>query len=385
MVPVSSASVTTTTAVPASVTTTTAVPTTIRSPVAKTTNKAGAPPTVVRHPVAPPASQAVPVSPLTVQRVAVQPVTPQPASKTPEEVAATVLPGVVDVDAYLASGTGYAAGTGMVVSASGLVVTNNHVVEGSTSFVVTEVESAQTFQADLVGVNAKDDVAVLQMVGASGLATVTFGDSSAVTPGQAVVAIGNAEGAGGAPSVTGGTVEAVGQTITADDAITGTKESLVGMIETDAETVPGDSGGPLVNEAGAVIGMVTAGAEGNGPTAPINVSFVIPISTATTVASAIENEPASAQGLPGSLGVVATSSPEGAVATAISSESPLPAVGFVVGDTITSVGGSALGPGISLGGVLQEFRAGQQVAVTWVDQAGALHSATVTLLAGAAT
>jgi len=102
----------------------------------------------------------VPVSPLTVQPAAVPPVTPQPLTSTPAAIAAPVLPGVVDISSDLAGGQESALGTGMVLSPSGVVLTNNHVVDGSTSITATEVTTGQTtgqtYQATVIGVDLAD-------------------------------------------------------------------------------------------------------------------------------------------------------------------------------------------------------------------------------------
>lgn len=376
--------VTTTTTVPAP------TPTTAAHAVAATTPASVRPPVkITPRPVAKPKGQVAPVSGLTVPPVSVQPVTPQPPARSPAQVAATVVPGVVDIDSVLADGSGYAAGTGSVLTSSGLVLTNNHVVEGSVSFVATEVATNQSYAATVVGVDPAADVAVLQLVGAPQVPTVTTGDSATVAAGQAVVAIGNAGGVGGPPAVTGGTVEAIGQEITASDDITGTRETLTDMIESDTETVPGDSGGPLVNESGAVIGMVTAGAVGNGPNSTINVSFAIPIDTALGIVQRVEAGQSGGGvllGLPGALGVEVTAPPagaSGALITAVTGSGALGA-GLVAGDTITTIGSTVISGPAAVASALLPYRAGAQVTVGWTDAADAVHDAPVTLAGGPA-
>src|SRR5258708_7251960 len=130
--------------------------------------------------------------------------------------------------------------------------------------------------ATVLGTDPAADVALLQLQGASGLATVTVADSSTLTVGQAVIAIGNALGRGGAPSVTSGSITALDQTITASDG-NGPGEQLSGLIESDASISPGDSGGALVNTSGQVVGMITAGPSSPRPPPP----------TPTTVRDAI--------------------------------------------------------------------------------------------------
>jgi S1-C subfamily serine protease len=335
-----------------------------------------------------PVGHPAPVSGLTVQPVTESPVTPQASTATPGQVAALVEPGVVDVDATFGNGSGYAEGTGMVLSSSGLVLTNNHVVEGATSFIVTEVTSTQRYAAAVVSTDVGGDMALVQMIGASGLATVSLGDSAAVVPGQPVVSIGNAEGAGGLPAVAAGTVEATDVQLVASDASTGTSETLSGMISTNAESVPGDSGGPLANDAGQVIGMVTAGAAGNGPGAIANLSFAIPIDTAHSLVDQVDPSGVVLQGIePGALGVKVVAGAAnaaggpGAVVTAVLPGSPAPAAGLAAGDTIDAVQSAPVATPAGLQSVLAQYRAGDQVSVGWTDQNGVVHTAEVVLIA----
>src|ERR1039457_1644625 len=146
----------------------------------------------------------------------------------------------------------------MVLSSNGVVLTNNHVVEGSTHLTATTVLAGKKYQATVIGVDPTDDVALIKLQGASGLKTVHVGDSSKVGLGTGVVAIGNAGGTGGAPTVTAGTITALGRTITASDQGSSNTETLHGMLQTNAPIAAGDSGGALADSAGQVIGMNTA-------------------------------------------------------------------------------------------------------------------------------
>ncbi len=180
--------------------------------------------------------------------------TPQIASKTD--------PGLVDIVSTLSYQQAEAAGTGQVLTPSGEVLTNNHVIDGATSIKATDIGNGRTYTAKVVGYDKTDDIAVLQLQGASGLATVSPGNSSQVTSGEQVVALGNAGGKGGTPSVAAGTITALNQSITASDDDGSSSEQLSGMLETNANIQPGDSGGPLVNPAGQVIGIDTAASTG---------------------------------------------------------------------------------------------------------------------------
>jgi S1-C subfamily serine protease len=184
------------------------------------------------------------------------------------QIATRVDPGLVDIVSTLGYQNAEAAGTGQVVTSSGEVLTNNHVIDGATSVKATDIGNGRTYTAKVVGYDKTEDVAVLQLEGASGLATVSFGNSSGVAADQTVVALGNAGGKGGTPSAAAGTVTALDQSITASDESSGSSENLSGMIETNADIQPGDSGGPLVNAAGQVIGMDTAAATSSDVSSP---------------------------------------------------------------------------------------------------------------------
>ena len=179
-------------------------------------------------------------------------------------------------------------GTGMIVTSSGEVITNNHVIAGATSISVTLNGSSKSYTAKLVGADATDDVALLQIQGVSGLPTVTFGDSAKVQVGDSVVAIGNALALGSSPTVTTGIISAEDRTITAENDSGGT-ETLHGLFQTDAAINPGNSGGPLVDSAGDVIGMNTAGAsESADGTSSQDIGFSIPSNEIVSLLSSLE-------------------------------------------------------------------------------------------------
>ena len=212
---------------------------------------------------------------------------------TTAQIASKVNPGLVDVVSTLGYQNGEAAGTGMVLTSTGEVLTNNHVIDGATSVKVRDIGNGRTYTAKVVGYNKTKDVAVLQLENASGLQTVSL-SSAGVQAGQKVVAVGNALGKGGTPSVATGKVTATGRTITASDEDAGNAEQLHGLIQTNAGIQPGDSGGPLLNTAGEVVGMNTAASSNISTTAfgsqsqqPATQAFAIPITEATSIASQI--------------------------------------------------------------------------------------------------
>jgi S1-C subfamily serine protease len=214
-----------------------------------------------------------------------------PTPLTTGQIAAKVSPGLVDVVSTMGYQQAEGAGTGMVLTSSGEVLTNNHVVDGATSISVTDIGNGRTYHATVVGYDQHHDVAILQLQGASGLQTVNLGNSGSTAAGQRVVALGNAGGKGGAPSVVTGKVVGTNASIGASDQLAGTVEQLHGLIHHNAAIQPGDSGGPLVNQYGQVIGIDTAGGKSqSGQTQ----GFAIPINEAVTIARQIEAGTASA-------------------------------------------------------------------------------------------
>jgi S1-C subfamily serine protease len=292
--------------------------------------------------------------------------------------------GVVDINVVL-GGTEQAAGTGMVLTSDGEVLTNRHVVAGETSISVTVAATDRTYSARVVGISTTTDVAVVQLVNASGLATVKT-SSAAVRTGDAVVGVGNAGGTGGTPSAAAGTVTGIDQSITASDTDGSDPEQLTGLIETDAGIQPGDSGGPLLNASNEAVGMDTAAsAQGND-------GYAIPMATALGVARQIEAGGAGTQAGAGSstssvqrahLGVeVLDGAGGGAQVAGVLQGSPAAVAGLAAGDTITSVAGHDVSGVSDLAAVMTSLSPGQSVVVTWVDQDGAGHSARITPTTG---
>ena len=208
-----------------------------------------------------------PSAPVVVPPVAPAPsasaLSPQAPASSPNvltaaAIAALVDPSVVDVNSILGFQGGTAAGTGIVLTSTGAILTNNHVIDGATRISVQIAGAGRTYAATVVGTDAAEDVAVLQLQGAAGLKVAPFGDSGKVLIGDRVVSLGNALGRAGPPSVSQGFVVGLGRDITATDPTAGTAENLSGLIQTSAALQPGDSGGPLVSSADQVIGMDTA-------------------------------------------------------------------------------------------------------------------------------
>jgi S1-C subfamily serine protease len=292
--------------------------------------------------------------------------------------------GVVDIDTVLGYRNGEAAGTGMVLTSDGEILTNNHVIQGATRVTVTVVSTGRTYPASVVGTDPSDDVAVLQLDHASGLQVADFSDREA-SIGEAVTAVGNAGGSGGTPSAVSGTVTALDRSITATDETGSNPERLTGLIETDADVQAGDSGGPLYDTAsGEIIGMDTAASTGGQVD-----GYAIPIASAQSIAEQITSGVDSAtihQGLPAFLGVSVSSAAgtNGAAIAGVVSGGPADSAGLAAGDVITAVGRTAIGSADDLTGVLAGHDPGDTVSVTWTDSAGTTHTAPITLASGPA-
>jgi S1-C subfamily serine protease len=318
-------------------------------------------------------------------------------------IASAVDPGLVDVVTQLGFQGGEAAGTGMVLTSNGTVLTNNHVIEGATSISVTDIGNGRTYNASVVGYDRSDDIAVIQLADASGLSTVSTANSSAVKVNDPILAIGNAGGAGGTPSVAGGTVTALNQAITASDESGGGSEQLTGLIQLNADVQPGDSGGPLVNADGKVIGMDTAASAGFSFQNSGNQGFAIPINQALTVANQIRGGKASTTvhiGASAFLGVEVSSPAQGgggrggnpnggatgsgAPVADVVSGSPAEQLGLSPGDVITSLGGKTVDSATTLTNLMTSHHPGDKVTVGWTDGLGQSHSASVALADGPA-
>jgi S1-C subfamily serine protease len=350
-----------------------------------------------------------------------------PEAMNDEAVYNEVAPGIVDVSANLKYLEETAEGTGFVIDAAdGLVLTNNHVIDGATSVTITPVLSGRPYSARVVGYDPSDDVALLQFQGATGLKSVAIDSSSQLAVGTPVLAIGNEAGQGGPPTIAPGIISGLDRTIEASDEISDTSEILHGMLQTSADIRPGDSGGPLADAAGQVVGIDTAAGGGAG-----YFGYAIPISEALAIAGQIaagHASPAIHLGLPAFLGVLlpdsgsanplrqasqeqrragaASNSGIGCVTgdpgpyTAIPSHiaqvrsgalvdgvlcgSAAASAGLFPGDVITAVGGRPVTSPGSLSAIIQRYRPGSQAPLAWVSPGGAVHTALVTLSAGPA-
>jgi S1-C subfamily serine protease len=349
-----------------------------------------------------------------------------PVVKSQQDIVAKVKPGVVIIDTMLEYNSEAAAGTGVVLNSKGLVLTNNHVIQDSTSITATVPSTGKTYSAHVLGYDKTGDIALIQLQNASGLTTVPVGNSSSVKPGDPVVALGNANGENAVITAPGQVTE-VGQTITAsDDAGSTSTETLHGMIQTNADIVAGDSGGPL-STSGGVIGMDTAGS--NPSSQQQATGFAIPINTALSIARQITANRGSstvAIGYPGFIGIFigsgSGSSPQdqgkqqqqqqqqqpgssgvppcstsnaglsapSAIAPASSGVlidgticgGPAAEAGMTSGAVITAVNRHAVGSPDALNSVLARFHPHDTISVTWMSPAGHRTTSRVRLGAG---
>ncbi len=303
-------------------------------------------------------------------------------------LAKAVVPDLVDINTAISYQTLEGAGTGMVLTSDGEILTNNHVIEGATTISVTDIGNGRTYRADVVGYDRSVDVAVLRLVGASGLKTVATGTSATAAAGEGVVAVGNAYGSGSTTTFAAGKITALHQSITADDSATGTTEQLSGLMETNAAIVPGDSGGALVDSAGRVVGMVTAGSGSFRFPSSAPSGYAVPIDAALSVASRISAGRSSATvhvGPTPFLGVLVQSSGSAAAGAAIAeivSGGPAASAGLQPGDVITGIDSQGVASPEELTAALLRFRPGATIRVHYLSSSAKAETTTVQLASG---
>jgi S1-C subfamily serine protease len=280
------------------------------------------------------------------------------------------------------------------------------VIEGSTSISARDVATGKTYTAKVVGYDLVKDIAVLQLENASGLTTVTLGNSSNVKADEKVVGIGNAGGVGGTPSYAAGTIVATDKSITANsDENPNGSESLSGLIETNAPIEPGDSGGPLVTTSGKVVGMDTAALDSSGgygfsQTTAATQAYAIPINTALSIAKEIENGDASTTvhiGTTAILGIEVTptnsgdigpingeptTTTNGVTVGTIMANTPAASSGLAAGDVIISFDGHTVSTTSQLSNLEYTMKPGQSATIIYVDSSGTQSTATFNLVAG---
>ncbi len=305
---------------------------------------------------------------------------------------AKISPSVVDIttvgggEGGFFGGGGSGAGTGIITGSDGEVVTNAHVVAGATSIRVQIPGRSGTVTATVVGSDANVDLAVLHLQGVSGLPAATFAATSTVHVGDPVLAVGNAEGYGGAPTVTEGIISALNRDLPADQG-TG---ALHGLLQTDAAINPGNSGGALVDTAGRLVGITNAIAGGSRGQPAQNIGFAIPTDTVLKALPALRagRNVGGGQGAQGNqtptafLGVELSDTGQGAGAlvAAVGPGTPAAGAGLRPGDVITAVDGTTIGSAGELRSVITRHKPGDKIKLTWRPSGQSqTRSATVTL------
>jgi S1-C subfamily serine protease len=287
-----------------------------------------------------------------------------PLPRDASSAAAQVGPQIVDIDAKLGFQSAVGAGTGIVIDPS-VILTNNHVVAGATDLTARSIANGQVYGASVIGFDRQHDIAVLQLAG-GGLPVANIGNSDGLSVGEPVVSLGNAGGVGGAPSVESGRIAALNQTVSANDALTGSTETLVGLIQIDANIRPGDSGGPTVNSANQVVGMNTAASQnfhlGRGQ------GFAIPINEAMAIAGQIRSGASSPTvhiGPTAFLGVGVNDAPggAGAVVRQVIPTGPAAGAGLAPGDVVNSINGQPVNSATALTNILDQHHPGDHVSV----------------------
>jgi putative serine protease PepD len=272
----------------------------------------------------------------------------------------TAVPAVVAIVDDGGPDAGGAAGTGFVLSPDGVIVSNNHVVEGA-SKIQAVFSDGTSRPATVLGRNAASDLAVLK-VDATGLPTLALGDSNDVQVGDDVVAIGNALALSGGLSVTRGIISGLHREVPTDAG-----SVLEDLLQTDAAINPGNSGGPLVDAQGRVIGINTAIAN---PGTAQNVGFAIPISNARTIIDQLRNgrQPAflgvrSEDVAAAKAGGRAVAVEAGAYITGVEPGTPAERAGLRIGDVVVRVEGAPVTSAAQLGSVIRQQRPGDTVNV----------------------
>jgi len=305
-----------------------------------------------------------------------------------QAMAARLDDSIVNITTRLSSGE-MAAGTGVMISSDGLVLTNNHVIADTVGLRVENSANGSVHTAKVLGYDLGADVALIRIDGVSGLTPAKLA-SGTVRVGDEIAGLGNAGGQGGSPSVATGRVTALDQRITASDT-DGSSERLTGLIQMDAPIQPGDSGGPLVTKDGKVVGIDVAASQ-TDPRFPFSggesgQGYAIPIQRALDSARRIRTgtggDGIHVGATRGVLGVAVENSrysdDSGAQVTRVSSGSGADDAGIEEGDLITSVNGDDVASAVELPRIMAPYQAHDRVRVTWVDQYGETHRATISL------
>ena len=292
--------------------------------------------------------------------------------------------GVAVIETSLVDGRG--AGTGMVLTSSGRVLTNNHVIRGASTIQIRFPGTGRSYSAKVLGYSVSKDVALLKANAATNLKTVSLGNSATLRIGHSVTATGNAGGTGSL-TTSSGSVTGLGRAITVGDE--SGSQRLRGLIRTSSELRPGDSGGPLFDSAHRVVGMNTAANVGSPFRGTRGADgYAIPINAAIVIAKQIvagKGSPTVHVGPTAFLGVsiASTTGRSGVVIARVVRGSGADGAGLTAGDVITSLGGRAVSSPATLRSAILRLKPGASVSVTYVDAiTGATESVSLTLRSG---
>jgi S1-C subfamily serine protease len=298
--------------------------------------------------------------------------------------------GVVVIETALHYQHTAAAGTGVVLSPEGEVLTNNHVIRGATAIRVLDPLTRRRYVARVLGYSVTADVAVLKLQQASGLAKALVGSSTGLRRGQLVTAVGNAGGTRRLV-VSRGSITAIGRTISVRDD-QGDDHRLSGLIQTNAELEPGDSGGPLLDRAGRVVGINTAASVGFSFLSSASEGYAIPIDRALSIARQIESGRSSTEihvGPTAFLGVAVHASGyysggyvPGAAVDNVVAGGPADTAGLAPGDIIIAIDGKRVSTPSGVARLIGLKKPGDTIRVTWVDRSGNRSTARVRLASG---
>ncbi|BBG00284.1 MULTISPECIES: S1C family serine protease [Pseudonocardia] len=277
--------------------------------------------------------------------------------------AAAIMPSTVDIQ--VRTGQGVAEGSGVVLTADGEVLTNNHVVSGAAQGgeITVTLSDGTRHQATVVGTSPSYDLAVIRLQGASGLTAATLGESSGVQVGEQVVATGSPQGLSG--TVTAGIVSALNRTVAAGGD--GQAPVVYNGLQTDAPINQGNSGGPLVNLAGQVVGINSAIATTGQSQGSIGLGFAIPVDTAKRVAQELMSDGVATKpqlGVQGSVNASRGAATGGAEIAAVQPGSPAAQAGLREGDVVTEVDQYPVSSFADLIARVGNFAPGQQVTLT---------------------
>jgi S1-C subfamily serine protease len=291
------------------------------------------------------------------------------------QVVAKVGPSVVSIRTTINNGpfSGEAAGTGVIISSDGEIMTNAHVVDGASTVKVTLAGESSARDATVVGADTANDLALLKIANVSGLPAATLGKSADVRVGDDVVAIGNALALRGGPTVTRGIVSALDRTLETENS------TMTGLIQTDASISSGNSGGPLVDATGKVIGINSAVAGSGGTTTAENIGFAIAIDNATPVIDRLRSHTAAPAA--GYLGVRSSDPADGsrgALVASVESGSAADKAGIKAGDLIVAIDGKTVDGAAALGAAIQQHTPGTGAKITFLRD-GSEHTVTADL------